>query len=246
MRFPMRCLGIVCILTTTACSATMVSTWDDDMSLPVGFRGGRFGYLDQGASSVIDLRRSEGLEKAQEFCGGRRAAVVGSNSHTSQGVMSVPVQQTAYQSGTVSGAGGTANYSGTTNYTAYQTTSYSTTHQYITFVCEDADAAEPTYGLAFKDQGSAGVCMEYSAPYRPGARRIRTIAAAGSSEDCRAEGWVRYLDHSGVKRHLFVGDKGKVLCQKLENEAVQQDVRMDSINIWLRKKLTCGPGVQAH
>lgn len=231
----------------SGCTATMVNEWADDLETVGSQRGGTFSYLDQGADFVIEQRREDGINQAKQFCGSRPLFFLGEQQVTSTSIGSVPIIQTAYHQGTLGSGLSSANYKGTSTFTTHSPTTYTWNRNKVSFICCDADVSEISYEIRFGRDGG-GVCVNLPDGFTPGEKRLNKIAAAATTEDCSLkEGWMRYLaGDENIKVHIFIGKKGKSLCQKIEREMVDQQVSSAAANLWLRKRLVCGRSILTH
>lgn len=247
MKFFANLLMVLAGLYLTSCAATMNNTWSDDLEVVGVQKGGSFYYLDEGADFVIKQRQESGLNQAKQYCGNRPVYFLGQNRTTTTSVGSVPVTQTANHSGTIGSGLDSTSYRGSTTYTTYAPTTYTWNHNNVQFLCGDPDVNKESYVITFGD-GGAGVCKNVEPAYAPGNQRLTSIASAASTTDCmEKDGWLQYLYKKENKKiHLFVGPKGKELCQNIENRMVQENIGADQANLWLRKTLTCGKGAIAH
>lgn len=233
-----RLITSILMLMLSGCAATMVNTFQEDLTDPYGFAGGTFSYLDQGADFVIAQRVADGMVQAKHVCGGREIHIVGENRKATSGVMSMPVTQTAQHQGTVSNGYNSSAYSGSTTYTTYQSVPYTTVRNRVTFICMDDDRQDSLFRIA-SPKDAAPVCENVPDYETAGHGRLEQIALAASSDDCRSDGWIRHLTKDSKKAHLFIGDVGKQKCKQIENQLIDQQVASSDVNLWLRKNLTC-------
>lgn len=234
-------IGMTLLITTmllTGCGASMVNQWSDDYSNLTGFKGGIFSYRNHGASAIIQSRYNDGISKSREYCGDRLTFFqpIGSKNVTS--TMLTPTFQTTNFTGAIYTSGGFGSFSGSSFTQGITTTIGVTTYEQIQFLCIDNDIKQGVFILTSKSN-AAPVCTEIKAPWTPGERRISTVANAETSANCvTEEGWIRFSasDDSG-KFHVFIGETGKQLCKKIEDEIV--DSQIANANLYLRKRLTC-------
>lgn len=229
---------VLLMLMLSGCAATMINNFQEDLTDPYGFSGGTFSYLDQGADFVIEQRIEDGMSQAKHICGGREVHIVGENRKSTSGVMNMPVTQTAQHQGTISNGYNNSSYSGSTTYTTYQSVPYTTVRNRVTFICMDNDRQESLYRISSPKDG-APVCENIPDYESAGQRRLEQIASTASSDDCRNDGWIRYLTKDSMKAHLFIGDVGKQKCKQMETQLIDQQVASSDVNLWLRKNLTC-------
>jgi hypothetical protein len=229
-------LGAI-VMILGGCGSTMVKQWDDDYGPNNRYRGGEFSYLNEGIGPVKKMRLDNGISKAKNYCGERQVFLLTESNSTSIGAVAVPVSNTTNTIGTVSSGGQTANFSATSTSTSNQTMFMAWRHKSISFICQDM---EPIPITVLRNDGvSAPVCEQVEAPWAPGKNRLESLANRFSSEDCREEGWIRAKSQTAKKYHIFVEEKGAKLCQSLEGEIVDQQVKYDELNLWMRKRLTC-------
>lgn len=194
----------------------------------------------RGAGFVINQRREDGIEKAKNFCNGRPVLFVDEERITTQTTGITPVTETAYHSGTVYSGSDSASYRGTSTYTTYQPTTYTWNRNYVPFICSDGDIENSSYQIYLPKNG-APICKKMANGYQPGVNRISRIKSLATTIYCvEKQGGLSYLDDSqSLMIYLFLDEKGKQLCHSLEKEMIDDQISIDKVNLWLRKRLVC-------